>query len=45
MIRRSHAAALAVAAAALVAVGSALAPSHAAAPTLNGTVGPASPSR
>jgi len=40
MIRRSHAAALAVAAAALVAVGSALATSHAAAPTLNGTVGP-----
>ncbi len=44
MIRRSHAAAyaaaLAVAAAALIAVGSALATPHAAAPTLNGTVGP-----
>ena len=45
MIRRSHAAAyavaLAVAAAALVAVGSALATPHATAPpTLNGTVGP-----
>jgi plastocyanin len=40
MIRKSHAAALAVAVAALVAVGSALAASHASSPTLNGTVGP-----
>src|SRR4029078_5513386 len=40
MIRRSHAAALAVVAAALVAVGSALATSHAHAPRLNGTLGP-----
>ena len=39
MIRRTHAAAL-VAGAALVAAGSALATSHAATPTLNGTVGP-----
>src|SRR5262245_22629714 len=39
MIRRPHAAAL-VAGAALIATGSALATSHAAAPTLNGTVGP-----
>src|SRR3954451_9173982 len=39
MIRRPHAAAL-VAGAALIATGSAFATSHAAAPTLNGTVGP-----